>query len=96
VKKFLTQIPWKSKTLAVFAGKIDYPRNGFRDRNIIRITKDPTDPMTNIEFTDWEQVEKFGRVISGMQDFATPPVTTCYAITLSSLSEALGANRKTY
>ena len=70
VKKFLKQIPWKPKTLAVFAGKIDYQRYGFWDRNIIRmimwITKGPTDPMTNIEFTDWEQVEAFGRLVCEM------------------------------
>ena len=68
VKKFLKQIPWKPKTLAVFAGKIDYQRSSFWDRNIIRmimwITKGPTDPMTNIEFTDWAQVEEFGRLIA--------------------------------
>ena len=67
VKKFLRQIAWKPKTVAVFAGKIDYQRYSFWDRNIIRmimwITKGPTDPMTNVEFTDWAQVEEFGRVI---------------------------------
>lgn len=70
VKKFLRQISWKPETLAVFAGKIDYQRYSFWDRNIIRmimwITKGPTDPKTNVEFTDWEQVEDFGRVIGGM------------------------------
>jgi len=70
VKKFLKQIPWKAMTLAVFAGKIDYQRYSFWDRNIIRmimwITRGPTDPMPNIEFTDWDQVAAFGRVVSEM------------------------------
>lgn len=70
LKKFLKQIAWKPKQLAVFAGKIDYPKYSFWDRSIIRlimwITKGPTDPKTVKEFTNWQQVEAFGRVISEM------------------------------
>lgn len=70
LKKFLREISWQPKKLAVFAGKIDYPRYDFFDRNIIRfimwMTKGPTDPTTTIEFTDWKQVEEFGRVVSDM------------------------------
>ena len=70
LKKFLKQISWHPKHLAVFAGKVDYPRYGFWDRTIIRmimwITKGPTDPTATIEFTDWEQVESFGRAINEM------------------------------
>lgn len=68
--KFLKQIPWKPKKLAVFAGKIDYQRYKFWDRTMIRLimwmTKGPTDPKTTIEFTNWNQVENFGRIISEM------------------------------
>ena len=70
LKKFLLQISWKPKELAVFAGKIDYQQYNFWDRTMIRIimwiTKGPTDPKTNIEFTDWDQVNKFGQLISKM------------------------------
>ncbi len=70
LKKFLRQISWQPMELAVFAGKIDYPRYNFRDRTIIRlimwITKGPTDPNTVKEFTDWEQVEAFGRLMSAI------------------------------
>jgi menaquinone-dependent protoporphyrinogen oxidase len=70
LKKFLREISWQPKQLAVFAGKIDYPRYNFLDRNIIRfimwMTKGPTDPTATIEFTDWKQVEAFGRVINEM------------------------------
>ena len=70
LKKFLKQIPWKPRHLAVFAGKIDYQRYSFWDRTAIRfimwITKGPTDPETNIEFTDWNRVDEFARVISDM------------------------------
>ena len=68
--KFLKLIPWKPKKLAVFAGKLDYPKYRFVDRQMIRlimlITKGPTDPKTVVEFTDWQEVEAFGRVIREM------------------------------
>lgn len=70
LKKFLKQITWQPKLVAVFAGKIDYQIYGSLDRFMIRlimwITKGPTDPKTNIEFTNWNQVEEFGRLISEM------------------------------
>lgn len=70
LRKFLKQIPWKPRELAVFAGKLDYPKYRFFDRLMIRlimyITKGPTDPRAVIEFTDWQQVEAFGRVIGAM------------------------------
>ena len=68
--KFLRQIPWKPKNQAVFAGKINYQKYKFTDRIMIRfimwITKGPTHPDTNVEFTDWSQVENFGQIISDM------------------------------
>ena len=35
-------------------------------RMIMWITKGPTHPKTNIEFTDWDQVNKFGKLICDM------------------------------
>ncbi|MCK4675920.1 MAG: menaquinone-dependent protoporphyrinogen IX dehydrogenase [Gammaproteobacteria bacterium] len=70
LKKFLLQISWQPKELAVFAGKIDYQKYKIWDRLMIRmimwITKGPTDPKTNIEFTNWNQVNDFGQLISKM------------------------------
>jgi len=70
LRKFLKQIAWNPRELAVFAGKLEYPKYSFFDRLMIRlimfITKGPTDPNTVIEYTDWEQVEAFGQVISEM------------------------------
>lgn len=70
LSKFLRQITWKPGKLAVFAGKIDYRKYSFWDRLIIRfimwITKGPTDPDKVYEFTNWEVVEEFGRVVSEM------------------------------
>ena len=54
----------------MFAGKIDYPRYGFVDKQMIRfimwMTSGPTDPTSNTEFTDWDNVDEFGRTISEM------------------------------
>lgn len=68
MRKFLKKITWRPKEIAVFAGKLDYPKYSFFDRTMIRlimfITKGPTNPKAVIEFTDWQQVESFGRLIS--------------------------------
>lgn len=68
--KFLKQITWKPQKLAVFGGKIEYQKYTFFDRTMIRfimwMTKGPTDPNTNIEYTNWDQVENFGITISEM------------------------------
>jgi len=70
LRKFLKQIAWRPRELAAFAGKLEYPKYSFFDRLMIRlimfITGGPTDPKAVIEFTDWQQVESFGRLISVM------------------------------
>ena len=70
LKKFLLQIAWKPKELAVFAGKIDYQKYKIWDRYMIRMimwmTKGPTHPKTNVEFTNWNQVNNFGQLINKM------------------------------
>lgn len=69
MKRFLRQIAWKPKNLAVFAGKLDYQKYSLLDRQMIRfimfLTKGPTDPTSEIEFTDWDDVDRFAAVISG-------------------------------
>lgn len=71
LQKFLRQIAWQPDELAVFAGKVDYPRYGFWDRQMIRlimwITKGPTDPQAVVDFTNWDQVDAFGRQLSRLQ-----------------------------
>lgn len=70
LRKFLRRISWRPRKLAVFAGKLDYPRYRFFDRWMIRfimlLTKGPTDPTTVIEFTDWQAVRDFGQAVSEM------------------------------
>lgn len=68
LQKFLRQISWQPQHVAVFAGKINYPIYTFWDRQIIRLimwmTGGPTDPDAVVEFTDWNKVDDFGRVIA--------------------------------
>lgn len=70
LKKFLKKIPWEPNQLAVFAGKIDYPKYRFWDRLMIRlimwVTHGPTDPKSSVEFTDWNQVTKFAGDLNEM------------------------------
>jgi len=70
LQRFLKRIAWRPQRLAVFAGKLDYPRYGFWDRRIIQlimlITKGPTDPQTVEEFTDWDRVEAFAQTLAEM------------------------------
>ena len=67
IKKFLTLSNWSPKKMAVFAGKVDYPKYRLIDKYMIRlimwITRGPTDVSKNFEFTDWNKVEKFAHEI---------------------------------
>ena len=71
VRRLLREIAWRPRAVAVFAGKIDYPRYSPVDRLVIRfimwLTGGPTDPKAVVEFTDWRKVEAFGGVIARMQ-----------------------------
>ena len=65
MQKFLLKTSWVPKKLAVFAGKIDYPKYNFVDRQMIRlimwITKGPTNIKNTYEFTDWNKVDSFAK-----------------------------------
>jgi menaquinone-dependent protoporphyrinogen oxidase len=68
MKDFRRKSAWRPALLAVFAGKIDYRRYGFFDRQIIRLimwlTHGPTGPRDCLEFTDWASVDAFGHSVS--------------------------------
>lgn len=68
LQKFLGKISWEPQLLGVFAGKIDYPSLGLFDKQMIRfimwMTKGPTDPEAIVEFTDWDRVDEFGRMVA--------------------------------
>ena len=71
VVKFVDRIGWKPPLMAVFAGKIDYPRYNLFDKWAIRlimtISKGPTDTTSSFEFTDWEKVKAFAANILAEQ-----------------------------
>tara|TARA_B100000963_G_scaffold225630_1_gene196818 strand:+ start:1420 stop:1947 length:528 start_codon:yes stop_codon:yes gene_type:complete len=72
IKKFLKKTSWQPMKLGVFAGKIDYPKLSFINKNIIRlimfITKGPTDTNKIHEFTNWESVKKFIKEFDEMKN----------------------------
>jgi menaquinone-dependent protoporphyrinogen oxidase len=70
VLKFLQQVRWRPTVADVFAGKLDYPRYGFFDRQMIRlimlVTHGPTDPNAVVDFTDWARVDAFAQRVGAM------------------------------
>lgn len=79
VRKLLRTMAWRPSEVAVFAGKIDYPKYGAVDRLVIRfimwLTSGPTDPRSVVEFTDWRQVEAFAGVIAQLAPREASPRT---------------------
>ena len=71
VRRFLREIAWRPQRVAVLAGRIDYPRYGWIDRQAIRLimslTGGPTDVRSCTEFTDWSRVDALGREIADLQ-----------------------------
>jgi menaquinone-dependent protoporphyrinogen oxidase len=63
LKRLVAQSPWKPKLQAVFAGELDYSRYGAVDKYMMRlvmwINKGPTDLGAKVQFTDWNEVERF-------------------------------------
>lgn len=70
VIRFLQQVRWRPTVTDVFAGKLDYPRYGFFDRQMIRfimlVTHGPTDPTAVVEFTDWDRVDAFAQRVGAL------------------------------
>lgn len=69
IREFRRMTTWVPGEVAVFAGKLDYPRYRLMDRQVIRLimwlTGGPTDPTACIDFTDWQAVERFARRLAG-------------------------------
>ena len=63
LRRFLARCPWKPKLNGVFAGELDYSRYGPVDKVMMRfvmwINKGPTDFSTKVQFTNWDEVERF-------------------------------------
>lgn len=71
-RKFLLSSPWQPKQCAVFAGALRYPRYCWLDRIMIRfimkMTGGETDTSKEVEYTDWQQVDRFTQEFSRIQD----------------------------
>jgi len=67
VIKFFKTIDWKPNVVEVFAGMLDYKKYKPFDRIMIQfimwMTKGPTDRNTTIEYTNWDKVKEFGKVL---------------------------------
>lgn len=67
LQKFLQKQQWQPDHVGVFAGRLDYARYRFLDKQMIRlimkITGGPTDLTTNEEYTDWQAVLTFAKQI---------------------------------
>ena len=68
IKKFFKLSKWKPNIVEVFAGKLDYPKYNFFNKNIIKfimwITNGPTQTDIVVEFTNWNDVKKFANKIN--------------------------------
>ncbi|BEV73768.1 MULTISPECIES: menaquinone-dependent protoporphyrinogen IX dehydrogenase [unclassified Paludibacterium] len=87
LRRLLRQLGWQPALLAVLAGKLDYPRYRWADRQMIRLimwlTGGPTDPQCVHDFTDWQAVEalaaNFAQAVAG-----TKKSTVCQRSTVPS------------
>jgi menaquinone-dependent protoporphyrinogen oxidase len=65
MQKFLQLSPWKPKDLKVIAGKVNYPAWRWYDvimiQLIMKMTQGPTNRHTVIDYTDWADVDAYGR-----------------------------------
>ena len=65
MQKFLQLSAWQPKDLKVIAGKVDYPAwrwyEVFMIQLIMRMTQGPTDRRTVIDYTNWDDVDAYGR-----------------------------------
>lgn len=75
---FLRATAWRPQAVAVFAGRIDYPRYGPLDRWLIRLimrlTHGPTDPHGSFDFTDWARVDAFANTLDALPAAAQAPI----------------------
>jgi menaquinone-dependent protoporphyrinogen oxidase len=71
VRKFFRNITWQPTVIGIFGGKINYSKYKFWDRTMIRfimwMTKGPTALDSNVDFTNWDEVEAFGRTVCELQ-----------------------------
>jgi menaquinone-dependent protoporphyrinogen oxidase len=68
VRKFLEVLPYRPDRIEIMAGMLDYPSYGFLDRLMIRLimkmTGGPTDPKVVVDYTDWDDVDRFANTLA--------------------------------
>lgn len=70
MQKFLQRSPWRPKDVKVIAGKVNYPAWRWYDvlmiQLIMKMTHGPTDRRAVIDYTDWADVEAYGRRVAAL------------------------------
>jgi len=86
MQKFLQLSPWRPRDLKVIAGKVDYPAWPWYAvimiQLIMKMTDGPTDRKAVIDYTNWADVEAYGRHVltlatgaeRAVMDFVVPAV----------------------
>jgi menaquinone-dependent protoporphyrinogen oxidase len=68
LQKLIARTGCRPAIAAAFAGRLDYPRYRWLDRQIIRaimwLTGGPTDPRASVEYTAWDSVDAFAAQIA--------------------------------
>jgi menaquinone-dependent protoporphyrinogen oxidase len=68
LRKIIDRLKLKPVVARAFAGRLDYPRYRWFDRQMIRLimamTGGPTDGTSTVEYTRWDEVEKFASAIA--------------------------------
>lgn len=68
IQKLIKKTAWQPNKKAVFAGQLNYPNYRFFDRQMIRfimkLTGGCSDGKSTIEYTDWDKVDHFARLLS--------------------------------
>jgi menaquinone-dependent protoporphyrinogen oxidase len=68
LQKLIARTGCRPAIAAAFAGRLDYPRYRWLDRQIIRaimwMTGGPTDPRASVEYTAWDTVDAFAAQIA--------------------------------
>lgn len=72
LRKWIARRQLSPVLATAIAGRLDYPRYGWLDRQMIRLimkmTGGPTNPDAQVEYTSWEAVEVFAQNIADLRD----------------------------
>ena len=74
IRKLLTRTGWNPDHITMFAGQLCYPNYRYWDRQMIRLIMTLTggcnDGISTIDYTDWQQVRRFAKTVSGLYQTA--------------------------